>query len=64
MIGQRKIEHEIRLKEGEVNLMGGILEDKDIRSLSGIPGLAQIPILKYLFSQTNTEHTRTKLCLR
>jgi general secretion pathway protein D len=61
IIGQRKIEHEIRLKEGEVNLLGGMLEDKDIRSLSGIPGLSQIPILKYLFSQTNTEHATNEI---
>ncbi len=61
VIGQRKIEHEIRLKDGEVNLMGGILEDKDIRSVSGIPGLSQIPILKYLFSQTNTEHSTNEI---
>ena len=55
VIGQRKIEHEIRLREGEVNLLGGMLEDDDIRSLSGIPGLAKVPLLKYLFSQTNVE---------
>jgi general secretion pathway protein D len=61
VIGQRKIEHEIRLKEGEVNIMGGILEDQDIRSLSGIPGLAQIPILKYLFSQSNVEHKENEI---
>ena len=61
VIGQRKIEHEIRLKEGEVNLLGGILEDQDIRSLNGIPGLAQIPILKYLFSQTNVEHKENEI---
>src|SRR5689334_8804281 len=61
IIGQRKIEHEIRLKEGEVNLMGGILENQDIQSLSGIPGLAQIPLLKYLFSQTNVEHKENEI---
>src|SRR6478672_1609954 len=61
VIGQRKIEHEIRLKEGEVNILGGILEDQDIRSLNGIPGLAQIPILKYLFSQTNVEHKENEI---
>jgi general secretion pathway protein D len=55
VIGQRKIEHEIRLKEGESSLLGGMLENQDTRSLSGIPGLAQIPILKYLFGSTNTE---------
>jgi general secretion pathway protein D len=61
VIGQRKIEHEIRLKDGEVNLLGGILEDQQTRSLSGIPGLAQVPILKYLFSQTNTERRENEI---
>jgi general secretion pathway protein D len=60
VIGQRKIEHEVRLKEGEANLMGGMLEDLQSKSLSGIPGLAQIPLLKYLFGQTNTEHSQTE----
>ncbi len=46
-IGQRKVEHEIRLKDGEVNLLGGMLEHTDTKSLSGIPGLSQIPIVKY-----------------
>lgn len=61
IIGQRKIEHEIRLKEGEVNILGGILEDRSVRSVSGLPGLGQIPLLKYLFSQTNTEHAENEL---
>jgi len=61
VIGQRKIEHEIRLKEGEVNVMGGMLEDSQTKSLSGIPGLSQIPILRYLFGQTNTEHSENEI---
>ena len=61
IIGQRKIEHEIRLKEGEINILGGMLEDDDIRSLNGIPGLAQIPILHYLFAQTNIEHKENEI---
>jgi len=60
VIGQRKIEHEVRLKEGEVNLLGGMLEDQQTKSLTGIPGLSQIPILKYLFGQTNTDHSETE----
>ncbi len=60
VIGQRKVEHEVRLKEGEVNLLGGMLEDQQTRSISGIPGLAQIPILKYLFGQTTTDHSETE----
>jgi len=61
VIGQRKIEHEIRLKDGEVNLLGGIMEDHQSKALSGIPGLASIPILKYLFSQTNTDHSENEI---
>jgi len=61
VIGQRKIEHEIRLKDGEVNLLGGMLEDTQTKALSGIPGLASIPLLKYLFSQTNTEHSENEI---
>jgi general secretion pathway protein D len=61
VIGQRKVEHEIRLKDGEVNLIGGIMEDQQTKALSGIPGLASIPILKYLFSQTNTEHQEDEI---
>src|SRR5579863_7421555 len=57
IIGQKKIEHEIRLKDGESSLIGGILDDSQTRALSGIPGLAQIPILRYLFGQTTQDHS-------
>ena len=61
VIGQRKIEHEIRLKEGEVNLLGGIFEEQEIRSLSGIPGLGQIPFLRYLFSEERKEKAENEI---
>jgi general secretion pathway protein D len=60
VIGQRKIEHEVRLKEGEVNMLGGMLEDSQTKALTGIPGLGQIPILKYLFAQSTTDHSETE----
>lgn len=50
VIGQRVIEHDIRLREGEMNILGGILQTGSSRGVSGIPGLSQIPLLKYLFS--------------
>jgi general secretion pathway protein D len=61
VIGQRKIEHEIRLRDGEASLLGGILEDQDIKSMSGWPLFSSIPILKYLVSSTNTDHTQNEL---
>src|SRR5207253_5283047 len=61
VIGQRKIEHEIRLKDGEVSLLGGMLEDTQTKSLSGIPGLSSIPILKYLFSESKADHAENEI---
>lgn len=60
-IGQRRIEHETRLEDGEVNLVGGILEDTETQSLSGYPWLAKIPILKYLFAQEDKERQQNEI---
>jgi general secretion pathway protein D len=61
VIGQRKIENEIRLKEGEVSLLGGMMEDSKTKALTGIPGLASIPILKYLFAQDTADHSTNEI---
>ena len=53
VIGQRVIEHDIRLREGEMNVLGGILQTGTTRQVSGVPGLSQIPLLKYLFSNVS-----------
>lgn len=55
IIGQRSIEHTIQLREGEPSILAGILTKQDNTTLSGTPGLAQIPLLKYLFGSTNKE---------
>jgi general secretion pathway protein D len=61
VIGQRKIEHEIRLKEGEVNLLGGMMEDDQTQSLSGLPILSSIPFLKYFFGSDTRDHRENEL---
>jgi general secretion pathway protein D len=55
IISQRKVEHEIRLKEGEVSILGGLIQRTDTRTLNGWPGAAQIPVMRYLFSGDNKE---------
>ena len=60
-IGQRRIEHETRLEDGEINLVGGILQQTETQSLSGYPWLAKIPLLKYLFSQENKERIESEI---
>jgi general secretion pathway protein D len=51
IINQNKIEHDIRLKDGEASVLGGLIERDSTSSINGIPGLAQIPLARYLFSQ-------------
>jgi len=53
--GQRSIEDDFRLQEGEVNLLGGLIQRTLTDQLEGVPGLAGIPGLRYLFSQDNKE---------
>jgi len=63
IISQRKIEHDIRLKEGEVSILGGLFEHVDTKTLSGWPGLARIPILRYLFSSDSTDRQENEVLI-
>jgi general secretion pathway protein D len=53
VFSNRIIAHTIRLKEGETNILGGIISESESQSMTGIPGLKDVPFLKYLFG---TEH--------
>src|SRR5487761_727651 len=55
IISQRKIEHDIRLHDGEVNILGGLITRSETKSLSGWPGVAHIPFLRYFFSSTDNK---------
>src|SRR5271155_979072 len=55
IISQRTIEQDIRLKEGEVSVLGGLFEKDDSKTLNGWPGLAKIPFLRYFFSEDSTD---------
>lgn len=63
IISQRKIEHDIRLKEGEVNILGGLFERTDSRTLNGWPGLSKIPLIRYLFSEDKIDHQEDEVLI-
>ena len=63
IIGQRKIEHDIRLREGEVNILGGLFEKNDSKTINGWPGLAQIPFIKYLTADNKTDHVENEVLI-
>lgn len=62
-IADNKVTADIRLREGEVNLIGGIIQDTNTKSLAGIPGLARLPILGRLFSNEDLEKNKTELVI-
>lgn len=64
IIGQRKVAEDIRVREGEVTLLGGLTQDQRTRTKSGVPGLADIPIIKWLgFSSEGIERNEGELLI-
>ncbi len=63
VISQDKIEHEIRIKEGEVSLIAGLMQEQSSKNVAGVPGLTSIPGLKHLFSSNNTSRGTDELII-
>jgi len=63
VIGQNKIEHDIRLREGEASILGGLFSKTDSKTVNGWPGLAQIPLMKYLFSENKTDRQENDILI-
>ena len=63
IISQRVIEHDIRLKEGEVSILGGLVQRTDSKTLEGWPGLAKLPLLRYLFSHDKKDHQEDEVLI-
>jgi len=55
IIATRKVKNIIRLRDGETNLLAGLLQDEERQSIKGIPGLKDVPLLGSLFSRTDVE---------
>ncbi|HEU0121519.1 MAG TPA: cohesin domain-containing protein [Bryobacteraceae bacterium] len=63
VIGQRKVVHDVRIREGEMNLIGGLVKTSSTRNVAGIPGLMQIPWLGRFFSSETIENTQNELVI-
>jgi general secretion pathway protein D len=55
VIGQKKTEIDVRLKEGEPNILAGLIERTTTDNINGIPGLGEVPLMRYLFSDNSHE---------
>lgn len=55
IIANNEIDHVVRLKDGESSVLGGLITRTETKNLSGYPGVAQLPLLKYMFSDNSNE---------
>jgi len=64
IIGQRVIDLAmIQLQDGQSNVLAGIVDNSDTNSVSGLPLLGSVPLLKYLFSSTHIEHRNDEILI-
>jgi general secretion pathway protein D len=63
IIGTRMIDSVIRLQDGETNFLAGLIRTDESNTDKGFPGLSEIPIIGRLFSDKNTQGSRTDVIL-
>jgi len=61
--GQRTVTTRLRLRDGESNLLAGLLREDERKSLSGFPGAIHVPILKQLFSANDNSIAQTDIIM-
>jgi general secretion pathway protein D len=63
IIGTRQIQTVIRLRDGETNLLAGLIKRDETDSLSGVPGLMDVPVLNRIFGRTSIENREQDIIL-
>jgi general secretion pathway protein D len=61
--GSRKVGTRLRLRDGESNLLAGLLRDDERKSLNGFPGAIHVPVLKQLFSNNDQTISQTDIVM-
>ncbi|HWK12110.1 MAG TPA: hypothetical protein VNR64_18750, partial [Vicinamibacterales bacterium] len=61
--GNREISTTIRLRDGETNMLAGLIRDDERTVLSGIPGLSDLPLIGHLFASNHREADQTDIIL-
>jgi len=61
--GQRKVTTRLRLRDGESNLLAGLLREDERKSLNGFPGAIHLPVLKQLFSANDASIAQTDIVM-
>lgn len=59
----RQISTQIRLRDGETNILAGLIRDDERTTLDGIPGLSDIPVIGRFFAKNRKERQETDIVL-
>ena len=59
----RKVTTKLRLRDGESNLLAGLLREDERRSLKGFPGVMRLPIVRQLFSANDSTIKQTDIVM-
>jgi general secretion pathway protein D len=59
----RLVETVIRLREGETNVLAGLISDSERSSMTGLPGLSSLPVVGSLFGRTHREGQQTDIIM-
>jgi general secretion pathway protein D len=62
-IGTRNAATNLRLRDGETQVLAGLINREDRRSADRVPGLGELPVLGRLFSHTRDTKNRTEIVL-
>ena len=62
-IGARNASTVLRLRDGENQVLAGLISDNDKRSSSAIPGIGELPLLDRLFGRKENSRTKTEIVL-
>jgi general secretion pathway protein D len=62
-IGTRNANTLLRLKDGETQILAGLIQDSDTRNFNSIPGLGDIPVLGKLFGSTHSDREKSEIVL-
>ncbi len=62
-IGTRSVTSRLRLRDGESNLLAGLLREDERKILRGFPGAIHLPFLKQLFSSNDNSITQTDIVM-
>jgi type II secretory pathway component GspD/PulD (secretin) len=59
----RRVSTALRLRDGESNLLAGLLREDERKSLTGFPGLLRMPVLQQLFGNNDTQIRQTDIVM-